>query len=118
MRGLVPALRFVTQLVKDRLILREEHGFVQGAISLQGLHGVLEERWHEVGAILRNFEIEKQEPSAVILAQSLDKLGEREDRDALPSVLIAIVPYQLVERHFMDGRAQQWTEQTAYPGGT
>ena len=92
MRGLVPALRFVTQLVKDRLILREEHGFVQGAISLQGLHGVLEERWHEVGAILRNFEIEKQEPSAVILAQSLDKLGEREDRDALPSVLIAIVP--------------------------
>ena len=61
MRGLVPALRFVTQLVKDRLILREEHGFVQGAISLQGLHGVLEERWHEVGAILRNFEIEKQD---------------------------------------------------------
>jgi hypothetical protein len=54
--------------VKDRLIRREEHGFVQRTIVLQGLHGVPEERGHKVWAVLRNFEIEKKEPDAVILA--------------------------------------------------
>jgi hypothetical protein len=45
MFGTVPALRFVTQPLKDRLMRREEHGFVQHAIALQGLHGMLAERW-------------------------------------------------------------------------
>jgi hypothetical protein len=62
-----------------------------------------EEQGHKVGAIFRNFEIEKKEPDAVIVAQSLDELGEREGRDGLPRVLIAIVLQQLVERYFMEG---------------
>jgi hypothetical protein len=85
---------------------------------LQGLYGVPEERGHKVGAILRNFEIEKKEPDAVILAQSLDELGEREERDALPRVLIAIVLQQLVERDFMEWLGQQWMAQTTHPSGT
>ena len=105
-------------MVKDRLIGCEEHGFVQRTIVLQDLHGVPEERWHKVGVILRNFEIKKKEPDSVILAQSLDELGEREERDALSRVLIAIVLQQLVERYFMEGLGQQWTVQTTYPSGT
>jgi hypothetical protein len=113
-----PALRFMTQPVKDLLIWREENGFVQRVILLQGLHGALQEQWYQVGEIFRNFEIKKKEPDAVILAQALDKLGEREDRDALPCVLITIVPHHLMQRHLMDGLGQQWTEQTTHPGGT
>jgi hypothetical protein len=104
--------------VKDRLIWREEHGFVQGMIVLQGLYSVTEERGHKVRAILRNFEIEKKESDAVILAQSLDELGEREERDALPRVLIAVVLQQLVERYFMERLGQQWMAQTTHPSGT
>jgi len=89
--------------VKDRLIRGEEHGFVQHTIVLQGLYGVPEERGYKVGAVLRNFEIEKQELDAIILAQALDERGECEERDALPRMLIAIVLQQLVERHFMEG---------------
>jgi hypothetical protein len=112
------ALRFVTELVKDRLVWREEHGFVQRLIVLQGLYGVPEERGHKVGAILRNFEIEKKEADAVILAQALDELGEREERDALPRVLIAIVLQQLVERYVMEGLGQQWMAPTTRPSRT
>src|SRR5262245_50692953 len=87
-------------------------------IVLQGLCGVPEERGHKVGTILRNFEIEKKEPDTAILAQALDELDEREERDALPRVLIAIVLQQLVERHFMEGLGQQWMAQTTHPSGT
>ena len=113
----MPALRFVPEPVKDRLIGGEEHGFLQRARVLQGLHGMLEERGHEVGAILRNFEIEKKEPHAVILAQALDERGEREERDVLPVVLIAIVPQHLGQADVMDGLGLQgW--RSADPGGT
>ena len=87
-------------------------------IVLQGLYGVPEDRGHKVGAIFRDFEIEKKEPDAVILAQSLDELGEREEREALPCMLIVIVPQQLMEKHFMEGLGQQWTAQTTHPSGT
>jgi hypothetical protein len=67
-RDFVPAPRFLTQPVKDRLIGREENGFLQHVISLQGLYGMLKERWHQIGEIRRNFDIEKQESGAIILA--------------------------------------------------